>query len=880
MALSLSAPSSGAMRISQILPMIKCSKCGEETDINFADQHVCKPASQPTTAAAPAKTPEPQRPLSRSTDRASTMSSISVPSVSSYSSRSRSSTSTKRAPSIRSTHTVQQSPPPDIPSRPQYKSTASTASYKSYQSQSSADDSTRRGSPPPRSGPSPAPTTRSGPSPSPILRSSPSPIPRSGPSPSPTARSGPSPVPSRSSPSPVPPRSGPSPTPSSRTIPRKTPSPAPTIPTSRTPEPPAALPPVAPLVLRKSSKSGSGPLPPQPPPPTHAPPPPDTKIGGEAGMAGVGRRGFAAAAQAALFVNGSHKFGLPSPGLSPTSIYGYPGSMPRFEPGQILSPNGPTSPLEGRAHSPAGSFLNISTDVNGGTPPLSPSYSPASPSPMSRPLSPADNARSPGAEIARANSRSPSPVDVIDGSGPRSLAKGKGVVGGLASLSSLANKLGKGHVDSDATLSTVAAGKQPLRTASPEPMEDSAPEAVDRGRSRSRDMSSDVGSDTELAYGSWRSPSPPPAERRKASLASLNIEKEDDDATNEANTIAFPRRGSNGSDHAPKRTGSQSSGYSSSSSASGSQSGARRVKQSAGAQTLSALREEDEDEVRSTYTTPSSAEIDGAFKVTSAPNLIEEPVIAAVTAKTLDTLGSDMDTLGFEGDRLNLPTRAKTSASASSSSSCGTRRRRIRTCAKCEKRIEDGRWIKIDDGNGGNTVLCEADWKMLYLPKCRQCDLVIETQAIYASDGQLKGKYHKECFNCYSCHQLFPDRSFYVHQERPYCKYHYHEANNSLCAAPACREPIEGPCAVSHTGARYHPEHFTCEFEDMEGKCNILLNEYWEVGGERMCDRHALRTQLASTKGHNRDGSMEVRARKRQTVFMDLGNQNGTGNGR
>lgn len=301
---------------------------------------------------------------------------------------------------------------------------------------------------------------------------------------------------------------------------------------------------------------------------------------------------------------------------------------------------------------------------------------------------------------------------MIDGSGPRSLAKGKGVVGGLASLSSLANKLGKSPVESDET----EVGKQPLRTASPEPMEDSAPEPADRGRShttRSRAASSE-GSETELAYGSWRSPSPP-AERRKASLS---IAREDDDATNEANTIAFPRRGSNGSDHAPKRTGSQSSGYSSSSgSASGSQSGARRVKQSAGAQTLSALREEDEDEVRSTYTTPSSAEIDGAFKVSSVPNLLQEPVIAAVTAKTLDTLGSDMVRLGIEGDRLNLPTRAKTSASASSGSSSATRRKRIRTCAKCEKRIEDGRWIKIDDGNGGNTVLCEADWKMLYLPK-------------------------------------------------------------------------------------------------------------------------------------------------------------------
>lgn len=348
-----------------------------------------------------------------------------------------------------------------------------------------------------------------------------------------------------------------------------------------------------------------------------------------------------------------------------------------------------------------------------GTPPLS--HSPVSPSPMSRPHSPMDNARSPGAEIARANSRSPSPVDVIDGSGSRSTTKGKGLVGGLSSLSNLANKIRQNSGDSVSLPSAIAAGKQPQRTASPEHMQ---AEVVERGRSRavSDAKSSDAGSDTELAYGSWRSPSPP-VDRRKSSLDVVDEEK------GEENTIAFPRRGSNASDHLPKRTGSQSSGYSSSSS--GSQS-VRRLKQSAGAQTLSALREEDEEDARSTYTTPSSAEVDGAFKVTPFSTTIEEPTIVAVTAGALSTLGSDMNRLGVDMDRLNLPTRSKTTASASSGSSSNTRRRRIRTCAKCEKRIEDGRWIKIDDGNGGNTVLCENDWKMLYLPKVSSAVVVIQ----------------------------------------------------------------------------------------------------------------------------------------------------------
>jgi hypothetical protein len=58
----------------------------------------------------------------------------------------------------------------------------------------------------------------------------------------------------------------------------------------------------------------------------------------------------------------------------------------------------------------------------------------------------------------------------------------------------------------------------------------------------------------------------------------------------------------------------------------------------------------------------------------------------------------------------------------------------------------------------------------------------------------------------------FPDKTFYVYDGKPLCAYHYHEANDSLCAAARCGQPIEGPCAVSHTGDRYHPEHMTCEY--------------------------------------------------------------------
>ncbi|KAF8447890.1 hypothetical protein L210DRAFT_3390119 [Boletus edulis BED1] len=202
----------------------------------------------------------------------------------------------------------------------------------------------------------------------------------------------------------------------------------------------------------------------------------------------------------------------------------------------------------------------------------------------------------------------------------------------------------------------------------------------------------------------------------------------------------------------------------------------------------------------------------------------------------------------------------------------GSTKRKGRICAKCDCKIEDGRWIQMDGGN----VLCERCWKNMYLPKCRRCNLPIEKQAVSSRDGQLKGKYHKECFNCHTCQKPFPDKEFYVLDGKPFCAYHYHEANNSLCGAPSCGQPIEGPCAVTHSGKRYHPEHLLCEFE--EG-CRERLEEYWEVDCQMLCERHAAlisgwsrgNTPVGDTQTKSAPCTDEGRMMKRMTRFIDLG---------
>ena len=119
----------------------------------------------------------------------------------------------------------------------------------------------------------------------------------------------------------------------------------------------------------------------------------------------------------------------------------------------------------------------------------------------------------------------------------------------------------------------------------------------------------------------------------------------------------------------------------------------------------------------------------------------------------------------------------------------------------------------------------------------------------------------------------FPDKTFYVHEGRPYCAYHYHEANGSLCAASSCGQPIEGPCAVAHNGARYHPEHFLCEYP----RCTTRLEEYYESDGKIFCERHAGIAECGDLVGYEVDDvrlsetpKTTTKAMKRRTRFIDI----------
>ncbi|EXJ75943.1 uncharacterized protein A1O5_00451 [Cladophialophora psammophila CBS 110553] len=124
---------------------------------------------------------------------------------------------------------------------------------------------------------------------------------------------------------------------------------------------------------------------------------------------------------------------------------------------------------------------------------------------------------------------------------------------------------------------------------------------------------------------------------------------------------------------------------------------------------------------------------------------------------------------------------------------------------------------------------------------CRGCSQLILTgqKSVSSADGRLTGRYHKECFVCQACKIAFPTAEFYVHNDHPYCAYHYHELENSLCAT--CGKGIEGlymeTANVAGRGKeKHHPECLKCT------TCRVRLDhDYFELSGKVYCERDAFR---------------------------------------
>lgn len=113
---------------------------------------------------------------------------------------------------------------------------------------------------------------------------------------------------------------------------------------------------------------------------------------------------------------------------------------------------------------------------------------------------------------------------------------------------------------------------------------------------------------------------------------------------------------------------------------------------------------------------------------------------------------------------------------------------------------------------------------------CRKCGLEINTKPIYSKSGELSGQWHRACFTCTSCDLKFSKKiNCFVLNDEPYCEYHFHVQNNSLCKI--CADGIVGECLVDDSNDRYHVDCLKCS------NCsNPINNDYLSINNKIYCE--------------------------------------------
>ncbi|EIN07176.1 hypothetical protein PUNSTDRAFT_135859 [Punctularia strigosozonata HHB-11173 SS5] len=848
-----------SQRISQLLPGVKCSQCGTSVPLDQLPDHVCAPVPPVPKLPLPPPSKGGADPISLLPARLQGL--LRSPSPGTQQQKQQQQQQQRAA-----------SPSPSKTPTPRSRAPSNASINQPPRIQDPAIRRTpsplARGPEPPRTASSPYPRDQPSRGPSEAApRPPPSPYARDQPSRGPVDRSG---TPSNSSyvVRDPPPRSG-STTPAAayqphanRTqAPYQTTNPAPSVQNGRPPASP--LPP--PMINYR------------PPPSPQTQPPDEYRSGGEAGMAGVGRRAFQAAARAAMWAQGQaqppeaptqqQQYSYPDQSQARAGPSGYQGYNAPYD--ERMKMSAPAAGMDGRRPN-APPHLAIDNRPSAATPPLSPESGSVSS------YSAGTSARSPTGTTSTApttilSARTPSPTRSTrrveapatpEPSTPR-----------LPFFEKFKNKL-------PANVSIPTPTVDRFNAANKENDDDDKDRSKGALSPRSPDSASDYSSsagfglayrdgDTDSAAGSAYAMSPP---TRSAPLP-LNPDKRSragSSSTTNSSTqkIQFPS-----TSDSPPRAGASARmsattpttpgrSISSASAYSGRTAGALNR---ASRNPMDVLSEEEDGAgpVAGVGTgaggLKGSASVHGAGKKEREREAALRPPMRANTSPTTER--------ELDSERKSVRRRVKE-----------------RKCVRCERVITDGRWVAMDEGG----VLCERCWKNMYLPKCRRCNLPIEKAAVSSSDGQLKGKYHRECFNCHTCHKPFPDKTFYVFDGKPFCAYHYHEANDSLCAAATCGQPIEGPCALSHTGDRYHPEHLTCEYEypndpyagtPKARRCPVRLEDYFEMDGRMLCEKHARAMEDAAREeeeGEDRawgeDRDRERRAMKRTTRFIDLAN--------
>lgn len=158
---------------------------------------------------------------------------------------------------------------------------------------------------------------------------------------------------------------------------------------------------------------------------------------------------------------------------------------------------------------------------------------------------------------------------------------------------------------------------------------------------------------------------------------------------------------------------------------------------------------------------------------------------------------------------------------------------------------------------------------------CRACSNEVSPdakgpeRAIFSRLGDLLGQWHRGCFTCShpDCQVAFSKHvQCYVYADYPYCGFHYHQENGTLCEL--CSTGIEGECIENELLQKWHLHCLRCL------KCRrTIRDDYYLINGDIYCEHDGkniiLGNDLINGEGRGLTQNDKVERRRTRLMFVD-----------
>jgi len=174
-------------------------------------------------------------------------------------------------------------------------------------------------------------------------------------------------------------------------------------------------------------------------------------------------------------------------------------------------------------------------------------------------------------------------------------------------------------------------------------------------------------------------------------------------------------------------------------------------------------------------------------------------------------------------------------------------------CASCGCDFMGGNCKEHDGKN-----YCYECFEKIVKSVCAGCGKPIIGRSLTA----LSRTWHPECLCCCVCGETFVQGSYFEHEDKAYCQFHYYKLFGKIC--PRCQQVVQDD-GIHAIGQMWHPACFTCH-----GCSKPLKGAVYDYESKPLCKkcfsklpknvRQALQDRLDAQKKHEKEEEKRKKA--------------------